>query len=241
MNADDLCALAAARAPFPSPSAPPPPSSSQVLVQLLSAPEPVVLQALKALRLLADTQNFHKVLVDTAFEALCTVVLTASVPTANLCIFGVLMKLVREPRNLKRLIVEDRLLLLKSCVEEEGVDNAVRHASLRVLLRLIEHRTTADAMVSNHVLPLLAAMLAVKDDAEDGDNLSHKDTVRTLRALCFLAHNERAHEDVMLQARPQARTPARLHPLAQVQAHALVHACACCCSSPHALPLPLQQ
>lgn len=42
-----------------------------------------------------------------------------------------------------------------------------------------------------------------QEDAESGtDNLSHADTVRTLRALCFLAHNEKSHEDLTQQVFP---------------------------------------
>ena len=79
----------------------------QVLVDLLSSTVPVVVQALKALRLLSDSPQFHPVIIDKAFEQLCGVAFSPSVPTAKLAIFGVLMKLVREPRNLKRLIQED--------------------------------------------------------------------------------------------------------------------------------------
>ncbi len=124
---------------------------------MLSGPEPVVVQALKALRLLADTQQFHKILImngelqccvvclrvsshccivaeqwlradvgadvlvpdlwastlgclaaplralppPPAFEQLAAVITSPSVTAATLCIFGVIMKLAKEPRNLK--------------------------------------------------------------------------------------------------------------------------------------------
>ena len=57
---------------------------------------------------------------------------------------------------------DDHLLLLKNCVEDESVDSKVRHSSLRVLLKLIEHRSTAESMIANHMLALLASMLRPK-------------------------------------------------------------------------------
>jgi hypothetical protein len=72
----------------------------------------------------------------------------------------------------QRLMDDDRLLLLKSCVEDEGVDNKVRHSALRVLLKLIEHRSTAEEMIKNHVLALLAAMLRPKVGLGLGGRLS---------------------------------------------------------------------
>ncbi len=43
-----------------------------------------------------------------------------------------------------------------------------------------------------------------QEDTEEGgsDNLSHGDTVRTLRALCFLASNDKSHEDMTQQVYP---------------------------------------
>ena len=79
----------------------------QVLVDMLSCSVPVVVQALKALRLLADTSQFLPVIIESAFEILVGVVYSPSVPAAKLAIFGVLMKLVREPRVLKRLIQDE--------------------------------------------------------------------------------------------------------------------------------------
>ncbi len=54
---------------------------------------------------------------------------------------------------------EDRLLLLKNAVEDENNETSVRHATLRVLLKLTEHRNTAEAMISNHMLALYSSML----------------------------------------------------------------------------------
>ena len=44
----------------------------------------------------------------------------------------------------------------------------------------------------------------VQENTEEGgnDNLSHADTLRTLRALCFLASNDKSHEDMTQQVYP---------------------------------------
>jgi hypothetical protein len=43
---------------------------------------------------------------------------------------------------------------------------------------------------------------AQEEGDEAGDNLSHGDAVRTLRALCFLAQHEKAHEDITTNVFP---------------------------------------
>jgi hypothetical protein len=104
-----------------------------LLVDMLQDPEPVVIQALKTLRLLADTQQFHRTIIAVSLDSLGGVVTGKSTPAALLCIFGVLMKLVRDPRNLRLRMDEDRLAVLTQCVEDEEVDCRVRHAALRLL------------------------------------------------------------------------------------------------------------
>ena len=50
---------------------------------------------------------------------------------------------------------------------------------------------------------LPCALPPFQEDVEsETDNLSHADTVRTLRALCFLANNEKSHEDITQQVFP---------------------------------------
>jgi hypothetical protein len=45
-------------------------------------------------------------------------------------------------------------------------------------------------------------MTRMQADVDGGDNLSHGDTVRTLRALCLLASNEKSHDDMIQQVFP---------------------------------------
>jgi hypothetical protein len=55
------------------------------------------------------------------------------------------------------------------------------------------------------VLALLASMVRPKEEGEGedgGDTLSHEDTLRALRSMCFLASREEAHEDVLQQVIP---------------------------------------
>ena len=81
----------------------------------------------------------------------------------------------------------------------------MKHSVLRVLLRLVEHRITADALISNHIVSLLASVLRPGESDGDGaasDNLSHSDMLRSLRALCFLADNEKSHEDMTQYVMP---------------------------------------
>jgi hypothetical protein len=54
---------------------------------------------------------------------------------------------------------EDRLQLLKEAVEDESNHTSVRHAALRILLKLTEHQNTAESMISNHMLALYSSML----------------------------------------------------------------------------------